>query len=110
MSPFAISAVMTLVHPAPAVGERDSVTVIHTARSMESFIRAHDPFQNPSAADNPEACGPLRALNTIRAYFQDFPSDSPWYYIHDDVVMDYWESHNDDVYWTPLCSSRSDVP
>jgi hypothetical protein len=69
--------------------------------TLEELITARDPFQDPDE----RTCGRIRPLGEQGAMLAQL--DDPMA-IHDDVVLDYWESRDDNVWWTPLCSARHD--
>lgn len=73
--------------------------------TMEELIAAYDPFNATLDTRGPEMCGVNRALSSIGPlFFQMAASDyEEWYTIHDEMVMSYWESHDDEQWWTPLC-------
>lgn len=70
------------------------------AMGLAATIFITDPFQDP----NELTCGRVRPLAEQVAMFLNDPLA-----IHDGVVMDYWESRDDDVLWTPLCTARHDT-
>src|SRR5678815_5042649 len=80
------------------------------AVAIAAAIAAQDPFQNP----DPLTCGTVRSLPSVVELFSlvratDVDDLDDWL-IMDDVIMNYWESRDDSpAYWTPLCSTRSDL-
>lgn len=72
---------------------------------MAAEIRYRDPFNATPDQRERESCGPNRPLGTVRTVFdlmvsRDSVDD---YAIADEVVMEYYESRDDVLWWTPLC-------
>lgn len=118
MSSFYIYLTLTTSNPAEwpttSVTRFDSAAKSYAAALDDVLTRnlgLLDPFQAPLI--NPtELCGPTRTLASAVDLIADMAmatNNFPDYSIHDDVVMDYWESIDDELYWTPLCSARHDT-
>lgn len=98
---------VSITIPRNAPEATDTVHSWHELSTMEEMLATHDPFHLPNEKD--ESCGSIRSLRSINKLFATHDDWDGWYVIHDDVVMDYWEVHNHEDMWTPLCSSRRDL-
>jgi hypothetical protein len=88
---------------------RSGVSGDHTyswieAATMEQAIVARDPFHKAPSWN----VVPLCNVHYLLVNYLTNNSEPGPFVIHDDVVMDFYESRNDDLYWTPLAGCRTD--
>jgi hypothetical protein len=100
-----VAVSVTIPRPSPAVA--DTAHSWHELSTMAEMLAIHDPFHLPHEKD--EMCGGIRSLRSIPKLFTVQPLLDDWYTIHDDVVMDYWESRDDVLWWTPIAACRADL-